>query len=215
MIQHLRTPLIAASALITLGAGPALAAAPTMTSQVASNPLPAGMFIINDFDHPVTPGFTFSGGLVRLGSLGPLNSISSPPPGVLSKYVSVLGNRKATLTSVTPLKRISLYMGSPDSFNSIRFIGAGYDYTLTGNQLWQPIAANAGDWNWGRRLTYDFGGFGVTKVIFASARNSFEFDDLAGSYMRAVPEPTTWAMMLMGFFGLGSMLRNRRRALAA
>jgi hypothetical protein len=29
-----------------------------------------------------------------------------------------------------------------------------------------------------------------------------------------VPEPATWAMMLTGFFGLGSMLRRRRAALA-
>lgn len=30
-----------------------------------------------------------------------------------------------------------------------------------------------------------------------------------------VPEPATWAMMLMGFGGLGAALRTRRRALAA
>ena len=31
----------------------------------------------------------------------------------------------------------------------------------------------------------------------------------------AVPEPTAWAMMLLGFFGLGAALRRRRAALAA
>ncbi|HKR87036.1 MAG TPA: PEPxxWA-CTERM sorting domain-containing protein, partial [Phenylobacterium sp.] len=31
----------------------------------------------------------------------------------------------------------------------------------------------------------------------------------------AVPEPATWAMMLTGFFGLGGMLRARRRQGAA
>lgn len=30
----------------------------------------------------------------------------------------------------------------------------------------------------------------------------------------AVPEPSTWAMMLLGFFGLGAMLRRREAALA-
>jgi hypothetical protein len=31
----------------------------------------------------------------------------------------------------------------------------------------------------------------------------------------AVPEPTAWALMIAGFFGLGGMLRRRRAALAA
>ena len=213
-MKHLRTALMALSAMTALAAAPALAApsAPTKTSQVANLPLPAGQFMIDTFDAPITPGFAFYGGLVRLGALGPLGNISTPPPGDVTKYLSVLGNRTATLTSVTPLKKFSLYMGSPDSFNSIRFIGAGYDFTLMGSQLWQPLTAIDGDWNWGRRLTYDFGGYGVTKIIFGSARNSFEFDDLAGSYSRAVPEPTTWALMLLGFFGIGAVIRRRTQA---
>lgn len=32
--------------------------------------------------------------------------------------------------------------------------------------------------------------------------------------LTAVPEPATWAMMLMGFGGIGALLRNRRRNLA-
>ncbi|MEW5684712.1 MAG: PEPxxWA-CTERM sorting domain-containing protein [Pseudomonadota bacterium] len=35
-----------------------------------------------------------------------------------------------------------------------------------------------------------------------------------GQFAAAVPEPTTWALMIMGFGGAGAMLRNRRRALA-
>lgn len=33
----------------------------------------------------------------------------------------------------------------------------------------------------------------------------------AGSYVGFIPEPSTWAMMLMGFFGLGTVLRARKR----
>ncbi|MDZ4375021.1 MAG: choice-of-anchor A family protein [Phenylobacterium sp.] len=32
-----------------------------------------------------------------------------------------------------------------------------------------------------------------------------------GDFLGAVPEPSTWAMMLLGFFGLGSVLRASRR----
>lgn len=42
--------------------------------------------------------------------------------------------------------------------------------------------------------------------------NDFALDDI--SFSGAVPEPTTWALMIMGFGGAGAMLR-RRRVLAA
>jgi len=213
-MKILRSALLAASALAVMAASPAAAApkAPTMTSQVANTPLPAGMFMIDTFDSPIAPGFAFSGGLVRLGSLGAIKNVTAPPPGDKTKYLTVLGGKTATLTAITPLKKISLYMGSPDSFNAIRFIGVGYDFTLTGSQLWQPLAATDGDQGWGRRLIYDFGGYGVTKVIFSSARNSLEFDDLAGSYTGAVPEPASWALMLLGFFGIGAAIRRKTQA---
>ena len=213
-MKNLRTALIAVSALAALAASPAAATptAPTLTSQVANTPLPAGLFMIDTFDAPIAPGFAFYGGLVRLGSLGAIKSVTAPPPGDLTKYLTVLGGKTATLTSVTPLKKLSLYIGSPDSFNAIRFIGTGYDFTLMGSQLWQPLAATDGDWGWGRRLIYDFGSYGVTKVVFSSTRNSLEFDDLAGAIQTAVPEPSSWALMLLGFFGAGALIRRRTQA---
>jgi hypothetical protein len=39
---------------------------------------------------------------------------------------------------------------------------------------------------------------------------TFSFVDEVKFAGGAVPEPTTWAMMLMGFFGLGAMLRRTR-----
>lgn len=213
-MKNLRTALIAVSALAAVAAAPgaATAAAPTVSSQVANTPLPAGLFMIDTFDAPIAPGFTFSGGLVRLGSLGAIKNVTAPPPGDSTKYLTVLGGKTATLTSLTPLKKLSLYMGSPDSFNAIRFIGTGYDFTLTGSQLWQPLAAIDGDWGWGRRLIYDFGSYGVTQVVFSSARNSLEFDDLAGAFQTSVPEPSSWALMLLGFLGAGALLRRKTQA---
>ena len=38
---------------------------------------------------------------------------------------------------------------------------------------------------------------------------------LDGVSLTTVPEPATWAMMIMGFFGLGAVLRRRRVAVAA
>jgi hypothetical protein len=52
-------------------------------------------------------------------------------------------------------------------------------------------------------------------VIDTVTKNTYfgEFDITAVS--SAVPEPATWAMLLLGFGGIGVMLRNRRKALSA
>jgi hypothetical protein len=45
--------------------------------------------------------------------------------------------------------------------------------------------------------------------------NDFALDDIGLSTAPAgVPEPTSWALMLAGFTGLGAMLRRRRAGLA-
>ena len=47
----------------------------------------------------------------------------------------------------------------------------------------------------------------IVGVRFDSRGNSFEISDVAS----AVPEPATWAMMIIGFGGVGSMVRSARR----
>lgn len=51
---------------------------------------------------------------------------------------------------------------------------------------------------------------------------AFRIDSIAGSAALAgsggpgaIPEPATWAMMLLGFFGMGTAIRSRRRVSAA
>lgn len=53
---------------------------------------------------------------------------------------------------------------------------------------------------------------GATDVMMVAN----ESGSLAGGLgvAMAVPEPATWAMMILGFFGLGSMVRRRKAALA-
>lgn len=181
---------------------------------------------IND----LAPNFTFTQDLLaytRDGGAGLDAGVSAPPPlnnGVAGDfYETVQGNGKATLTSLMGLRKFSFYMGSPDSsgnggigFNNqltFKFYTAGGPITLAGTGIWGGPQVQVGNGNqqFGTTVIYDFGTDVVHKVEFSSGGNSFEFDKLAGV---AVPEPSTWAMMIMGFGTAGAMLRRRRAALA-
>ena len=82
------------------------------------------------------------------------------------------------------------------------------DVTLTGGQITQGYTGQ--EWSWGQRINFSFGDDTVNQIVLRSAGDSFEVDNFAG----AVPEPTTWALMIMGFGGVGAMVRRRRTAYA-
>lgn len=211
-----RHHLASAALALALAAGAATAANAAIVISVlpGDQPLPTGQSMVVDFDNPNAAGFTFTQGansFVRLGADGLQSGVSAPPPGDVSMYETVTSGGYATLTSDDPMSSFSFYLGSPDDFNSVEFVGPSFDVTLSGADLFNPSTAFGGDQSVGRRISYDFGGAAVNKIIFSSTGNSFEFDNLAAGVAGAAPEPATWAMMLMGFFGLGSALRSQGR----
>ena len=131
-------------------------------------------------------------------------------------YMAVEGGGTETATFATPQTRLSLYWGSIDgnagNVNSISIsMGA---YTLTGTQLATMFGAddngNQGS-PLGNQLVTITGLTPFTTASFSSTGDAFEFS-LVG-----VPEPSTWAMMAIGFAGLGyaAFRRNLKgRALA-
>jgi hypothetical protein len=48
-------------------------------------------------------------------------------------------------------------------------------------------------------------------VVEGGAPTAHRVDDLVGTVNAAVPEPATWAMMLIGFGLVDSSIRRRRR----
>jgi len=171
--------------------------------------VPGDQHTVVDFDHPNAPGFGFSGGFVRSGSLGLWPGVSAPPPGDESNYETVLGGGEAVFTAPRPLKDFSFYLGSPDSYNSVEFQGPGFDWVLNGDAIWGGTPPGDGDQSIGLRIRYDFNGNPVDKITFRSSGNSFEFDSLAAS---GAPEPAAWTLMIAGFGWAGAALRRRRAA---
>lgn len=203
--------LLAATALAAATISAAPASALTITLFNTDQPLPVGQVMIQDFDNPIAAGFTFTqdvNAFVRSGALGLWSGVSAPPPGDLTNYETVTSGGRATLNSSNGLKVFSFFTGSPDTYNTVRFTGLnGYSQTLSGAAIFGGAVNTNGNQTVGKRVSYDFGPETVTKVEFLSTGNSFEFDSLAGT---AVPEPATWAMMIMGFGAMGAVLRRRR-----
>lgn len=170
--------------------------------------------VVCDFDSACASGFnmTFTGGSGTGAGIytGSLSGVTAAPPGDITAYASVLGpNGSATLSFTAPLTNISLFMGSPDAYNSVVFYGEGD--TILGSfngDAFTGAPAN-GDQSLGERITFDFNGAAVTKVAFNSTQNSFEFDRVGT--IAGVPEPTSWALMLVGFGGMGAVLRRTRQ----
>ena len=212
MKTSLKAAAIAALAVSAIAGSASAAVTVSHTSDNLN--LPAGQVMVWDFDGLQASGYGVSTtGPVNVynGADGLMSGISAPPPGDLTNYVAVLGGGSLTLTTPA-IKLLSVYMGSPDAYNSILFnFSDNTSELLSGVQL--AGGAFGGDQSIGRRMTYTFGDKTVTSVVFASSQNSFEFDNIAT--VSAVPEPATWAMMIMGFGLAGSAVRNSRRKTAA
>lgn len=170
---------------------------------------PAGQEVVVDFEGFIANGFTLAlagPAAIHDGALGLEEGVAAPPPGVTSHYLAIQQGGSAILTTPS-ISRLSVYVGSPDSYNAIRFVGeAGYDVLLEGAALAGGVFN--GDQTIGRRVTYDFGPNRVTQVVFSSSGNSFEFDNIA---VGIVPEPASWALMIAGFGMIGTALRARPR----
>jgi len=172
-----------------------------------------GFSVVNDFESGPA-GFVGAGaGFVIQNNNDPQGAppASSVPFG--TNYLSVLGGGTASYNFTGYVTRFQFDWGSLDSYNTltINYTG-GPSIVIPGTTF-----VNAANGNQVLPLTNGLfsvnatGGEVFTSISLASSQNSFEIDNLA----TGVPEPATWAMMIIGFGGVGSMLRSARRKQAA
>ena len=223
--MKLRTLAAASAAFGILAAASAANAAITVTvveandlfgTTLAAN----GQTMLWDFDGTMNTGLVNYTGNVLQGPQTGGGSASPPyngdPAGDTTKYASVQANTIGTFSAVNGnvLTSFSFYMGSPDAYNKMTFnLANGTTQTFEGNPIWGGTPENpGGDRTLGYRVYYDFGGALVNSITFESiGSDAFEFDGLAGT---AVPEPGTWALMILGFGGAGAMIRRRKAVFA-
>jgi hypothetical protein len=155
----------------------------------------------------VTDAGTIVGGEVLSASTptAALPTNTTPPISTINNFLAAgpSDGGTATLTFSVPTTQFSFLWGSPDSFNTLAItsttngITSTTDYTasqagispITGNQSFAEylgLVTNAGTV--------------IDSIQFQSTSNAFEVSNFAVS---GVPETSTWAMMILGFLGLG------------
>jgi hypothetical protein len=196
-------------ACLTGCSAPNFAVTSTITFDDVAGPLPA--------TSPFTSGgFTFSGdGAVVQGTVA---GSYAAPAGDTSQYLTTgftgsSGLKNEYLLLGQTYTKFGLYWGSVDTYNTLTFIDHGTNTitSFTGSQIAPPA-----DGNQGSDLTNVYVNFAgaFDEVIFTTGAPAFEVDNLTlggpTSQVGAVPETSTWAMMILGFLGMGFMAYRRK-----
>ena len=206
--------MLAAATLVATAASPVSAAriigsTPGSTAVYAA---PAGTAITFDGTLPTSFTYSFAGASIVSGDL--VNSYAAPAFGpAATSYLAVLAGGSATMltNTATVYETVSFFLGSIDSYNIVevlsstgsvisRFTGTDFVADANGNQ---DIPST------NRRITIgrDVNDAAIGGIRFLSNGNSLEVDNV----VFAVPEPSTWAMMFLGFGMIGTAARYRRR----
>jgi hypothetical protein len=228
----IKTSLAAAAAVAALfGAAPAGAVSFVFTpgsniAGVGYSPQ-TGYVVINDFNSPSDlAGIT--GHDFELHAAGSDSAGAQPfftTPGNTS-YLSVLGPAGgpgvANLTFAAPLSTFEFDWGSIDSYNTLTIhLASGPDFVIVPGGNFTNLAdgnQTIPDTN-GVFQVFAGAGESITGFTMTSSQNSFEIDNLSApggvTTHGTVPEPASWAMMIVGFGLAGAMFRRRRTMVAA
>jgi fibronectin-binding autotransporter adhesin len=164
-------------------------------------------------------GITFSGGAIIAKNIeGSAAGVSATPYLDTTPYMSILGGLSETLTFSGTKSSFGLYWGSIDAYNEIQFFSGSSAipfaiYSGSTLNAAPPVGSNGDQSSLSSNAYILFTDLSFDKVVLSSSGNSFEFDNLhAGSQSRVggIPEPSTWAMIILGFAGIGFMAYRRK-----
>ena len=212
----LKNLLIATTALIAAGSAQAV----TFTT-APFGVVPAGQHVIDSFEAPVA-GIALSGSYT-IDNMN-VSGIRAEPAGDTTNYFATPGSNDATPGTATidfssylgskSLKSFSFYWGSTDTYNTLTLLGTGLtgQTVYTGSDVNPPANGDQSSAATNRTVNWTFApGEHLTGIQLTSTGRAFEIDNLAGN----VPEPATWALMVMGFGLVGVSVRRRRPTVVA
>jgi hypothetical protein len=201
----------AASAVAVLAMAPAAHAAIVIGSVTPGTVPYSGPTPTYDFETPAP----WSGGIVTNTSVA---GVRAQPLGSTGNYWSVGPTDGSPgildLSSFGDINDISFIWGSVDSYNTLEFLaGNTVLATFTGTDVFNPANGNQTDPNLNPLVRFNITGSdssSLTGLRLTSTSNAFETDNYTVN--AAVPEPSTWAMMLLGFGAIGFGMRRRKAA---
>ncbi len=207
MRKFLSKALLVSAAVLAM---PAAANAAVTLSTVTPGTAPySGPTPTYDFETPAP----VSGGAVTTGSL---SGIRAQPFGSTGNYWTVGPSDGSPgildLSSIADIFNVSFLWGSVDAYNLVEFLDMNGNVlaSFTGSDIFNPANGNQTDPNLNPVVRFDITGNDVSalnSLRFSSTSNAFETDNFT---INAVPEPATWALMLLGFGAIGFGMRRRR-----
>jgi hypothetical protein len=216
---------VALAAWTTTASAAVIVASPTG----GDSPIALGQTAVWNFEGGAgddTTHFSFTGGGVFNGTVSgqqaaPANDATHyGAAGFGALNTPAQGSPNATFSTAAgyQFSSFSAYFGSLDDYNYITFLSNGTQQDIfTGTELAflagnGAVADRSQTGNEANRrffFTFDASDH-INEIVFSSFAPAFEFDNFAAA-ITGVPEPQTWAMMILGFGFIGFMLRNGRR----
>jgi len=154
----------------------------------------------------VTPVATFSGGALNPGgSTNPDTGIDSS----IANYLAASSGVSETITFNATQKYFGMLWGSVDTSNTVSFFENGAPVaSYTGAELESNSVALT-PWDApGSFVDFVADGSGFNQIVLSENTTFFETANYA---VAGVPEPTAWAMMLLGVGAIGASMRMARR----
>ncbi len=161
------------------------------------------------------------GGTNNAALLTMKNAFSVTAGSLVTLLVSLSGNQRVTGGDVFSFGFIST--SGSETFNNVTVTSTNLGGGSLGNVTGTSLDANvdvASNTPWGTAQISFVAGSDATLQAYAGAQGGDNFGPILDNFSvsvtpaSAVPEPATWAMMLVGFFAMGGAMRSRRRVLA-